>query len=60
MALDLQTPQFPSIPSSSIQNFLSTFSTPQPHEVPTPSHLIPPADPNLYASCDTNVDDDDD
>ena len=60
MAPDMQTPQFSSIPSSSTQNFLSTFSTPQLHEVPTPSHLTPPADPNLYAPRDTNVDDSDD
>ena len=26
----------------------------------TPSHLTPPANPNLYAPCDTNVDDSDD
>ena len=60
MAPDMQTPQFPSIPSSFIQNFLFTFSTPQPHEVSTPSHLTPPADPNLYVSRDTNVDDSND
>ena len=55
----MQTHQFPSFPSSSTQNFLSSFTT-QPLEVPTPSHLTPPSVANLYEPRDTNVDDDDD
>ena len=38
MAPDMQTHQFPSFPSSSTQNFLSSFTT-QTQEVPTLSHL---------------------
>ena len=52
----MQTPHFPSFPSST-QNFLSTFNTLQPHELPTPSHRTPPPDLNMYVPSDPNVDD---
>ena len=59
MAPAMQTPHFPSFPSST-HNFLSAFNTPQPHEVSTPSHRTPPPDLNMYVPPDTNIDEDDD
>ena len=56
MAHVMQTPHFPSFPSST-QNFLSAFNTPQPHEVPTSSHRTPTPDLNMYVPSDPNVDD---
>ena len=60
MAPALQTPIFLPFPSST-QNFVSSFSTPQPPELQfTLSYRTPPPDLNMYAPRDPTDDDDDD
>ena len=59
LAPDIQTHQFPSIPSSSTQNLISSLTT-KPHEVPTPLQQTREACPNMYHPCEPNVEDGDD
>ena len=59
LAPDIQTHQFPSIPSSSTQNLLSLLTT-EHHAVPTPLQRTSQACPNMNRPREPNVDDGDD